>query len=87
MTNLYKILPVADVKPEWFGVIVEDSLETSRHSLDGSQVVLKLPVGVQSVEDVPEEWKQDFLDNMPYMNHEEAYALMQGPDWEEDDGL
>jgi len=74
--NLYKIKLIADVNPAWFGVIVQKSLEDCRHSNDGLSVILKIPDGVKTVDDVPDEWKADFTANEPYMNHTEALDIM-----------
>ena len=68
--NLYKILPITSVRPEWFGVAtVEKSLENCRKNNDGTKVILKIPVGVKDINDVPDKWKQDFINSSPFMNH------------------
>ena len=79
--NLYKILPISEVKPEWFFAIVEKDLGACKKNNDGTKVVLKIPFQIKTINDVPDIWKADFLANAPYMNHSEILAEMQKPEW------
>jgi len=79
--NLYKILPIEKVNPAWFGIVIEKKLEDCRKSIDGTKIVLKIPIRIQNIDDVPNIWKKDFINNQPYMNHEEILAELQKPEW------
>lgn len=82
MTNLYKILPIATVKQAWFGVIVNKKIEDCRTNNSKTKVILKLPVTVQSVENVPNQWKPDFVANQPFMNEQEVLLELQNAEWQ-----
>lgn len=77
----YKILPIGDIDPAWFTVIMQKNIDQCRKSNDGTLVILKLPPQVQSVDDVPEEWVADYTANMPYMTHAEALNTMSSLAW------
>jgi len=81
--NLYKILPAGDVNKKWFGVIVNQRIEDCRTSLDGRKVLLKLPDTIKIDGDVPNGWKQLYLDNKPYLKIGEL-AELDTPEWAAD---
>jgi len=82
MDNLYKVLPTAQVIPDWFGVVLVGKYEHQRKSLDGTLMIVKIPENIKSKKDVPSEYLALWDAYAPFLTYEEAAALMGTPEWE-----
>ncbi len=78
MTNLYKILPSASLNA-WKNHKV-GSIGNTRHSLDGTKCIIKLPVNIQEEADAVG-FQGLFNSNKPFLTHSEAREEMAKPEW------
>ncbi len=70
--NKYKVLKLSDMDGKWD--LVVQSKETAIQK-DG-EVLIKLPVNIQYLKDVPKEHKELFRANKPYLTEKEAIAVV-----------
>jgi len=81
MDNLYKILPVTEVIPDWFGVVLVGKYDNQRKSLDGTLMIVKLPENIKKKSDVPPEYLPLWNKYAPFLTHKQALVEMNKPEW------